>query len=111
MKHPFKYAVCLALTAIMLTHGSAVRASDDGDLQKGYALAREVCAACHSVEADENAPELIAPSFTQIANSHGISPTALAVILQTPHETMPDLVLRGDDLRGIITYIMSLKKN
>lgn len=110
MRHYLTYAICLGLIWNPFAFNRAVNALEGGNLERGYALAQEVCAQCHSVERDENAPELIAPSFTQIANSHGMSPTALAVILQTPHELMPNLVLQGDDLVNVITYIMSLKK-
>jgi len=43
----------------------------DGDVSAGHAFAREACKACHMVEAEENAPRMIAigPAFRDIAMS------------------------------------------
>jgi len=35
---------------------------------------------------------------------------ALNVFFQTPHRTMPNLILESDQKNDIIAYIMSLKK-
>jgi hypothetical protein len=39
-----------------------------------------------------------------------MTPTALGLLLRTPHETMPNLVLSPDELVDVIAYILSLKE-
>jgi len=36
--------------------------------------------------------------------------TALYIALQTPHKTMPNLMLEADELRDISAYILSLQE-
>jgi hypothetical protein len=39
-----------------------------------------------------------------------MSSTALAAALQTSHETMPNVVIKGSDLSDVIAYILSLNE-
>ena len=50
-----------------------------------------------------------ATPFQVIANTGGMTRTALYVFFRTPHTTMPNLVVQGDDLDNVIAYILSLK--
>ena len=51
-----------------------------------------------------------APRFKDVANTPGMTPTALIVWLQgAQHPTMPNLVIRGQELRNVAAYILSLK--
>jgi hypothetical protein len=36
---------------------------------------------------------------------------ALTLMLQTAHNKMPNILLKDDDLKNIVTYILSLKEN
>ena len=47
--------------------------------------------------------------FAAIANTKGVTRTALFAMLQTSHKKMPNLVIKGDDAQNIIAYILSLK--
>lgn len=81
-----------------------------GDPAAGYALASDICSDCHSPEPGEAvSPLLDAPSFQTIANKPEISELALTVFFQTPHPSMPNLVVTGDDARNLVAYILSLK--
>ena len=39
----------------------------------------------------------------------GMTATALQVALQSPHKTMPNVILEPDELRNLIAYILTLK--
>jgi mono/diheme cytochrome c family protein len=97
----------LAASAFWLTDAAAQEA---GDPEAGHTFARSICAACHAVEPGELAsPNLLAPTFTTIANVPGMTMMALTVVLSNPHREMPDLVLARDELRDVAAYILTLK--
>ncbi|MBN9467293.1 MAG: c-type cytochrome [Bosea sp.] len=82
-----------------------------GDPIRGLAFAREVCAACHAVEHRQPAsPDPHAPRFDAIASTNGMTAMALYAFLQTPHSTMPNLILTPDETANLIAYILSLKE-
>lgn len=88
----------------------AVIAQDTGDQAAGHEFARSVCAECHAVEAGESvSPNPLAPSFTRIADTPGMTKTALIVVLSNPHREMPDLILDRGDLNDVAAYILTLK--
>jgi hypothetical protein len=45
-----------------------------------------------------------------VANTPGMTATALAISLTTAHRTMPNIVLDRQELDNIIAYITSLKE-
>lgn len=82
-----------------------------GDPKAGRAYANQQCASCHSIVPDGNTSPLDeATPFQAIADTGGINRTALIVFFRTPHRTMPNLIIRGDDADNVIAYILSLKK-
>lgn len=90
------------------------RAADDGldvgDAGKGLAYARRACAECHNVFDTETAsPNPRSPGFRKIANTPGMSVTALTVWSRSSHATMPNLVIAQPDLDNLVAYILSLK--
>jgi mono/diheme cytochrome c family protein len=85
-------------------------AQEVGSAKEGLALARGTCASCHAVERGQTvSPNLIAPTFEEIAGTPGMTATALSVALQTPHRSMPNLILKPDEIDDISAYILSLK--
>jgi mono/diheme cytochrome c family protein len=99
----------ILLTLLLLS--SQARAQDVGDSAAGFALAKGVCAECHAVDtATRLSPNPEAPRFEVIANTPGMTATALTAALRTPHRTMPNLMLDRDELRNVIAYILSLKR-
>lgn len=100
----------LAVTAVV----AAVSAyAQDGDPAAGHAFAREACNACHMVEAEQRAPRriVIGPAFRDIANTPGITATALRVFLTTAHPKMPNLILTPDETADVIAYILNLRSH
>ena len=86
-------------------------AQEAGDPRAGLRLARDVCAACHAVEAGQNrSPRAQAPTFTRIALIPGMTTTALTVALRTSHKTMPNIMLEPRELRDVTAYITSLQR-
>ena len=80
-----------------------------GDPQAGFEYAQATCAPCHAI-GEERSPNPKAPSFKNVANAAGMTPTALMVWLQNAnHPTMPNIMIRGQELRNVAAYILSLK--
>ncbi|MFY0610378.1 MAG: cytochrome C [Hyphomicrobiaceae bacterium] len=81
-----------------------------GEPTAGKAYAQMHCASCHSIVPNGNtSPVAEALPFQMIADTGGMTRTALFVFFRTPHPTMPNLIVRGDDVDNIIAYILSLK--
>ena len=91
---------------------SPAHAATLGDPEAGRIYAETHCASCHSIVPNGNtSPVPDATPFQEIANTGGITRTALIVFLRSPHPTMPNLVVEGDDADNLIEYILSLKSN
>jgi mono/diheme cytochrome c family protein len=103
--------VTLLAAAMLLALGSEALAQD-ADIEAGAAYAGEVCAACHAVLANEQiSPLPQAPTFQSVADTPGMTELALSVWLQSSHPTMPNIILKQDDLRNVVAYIRSLESN
>lgn len=97
--------------ALLLAGAGGAYAQNEGVAARGHDLAVKVCAECHGVEKGyQPSPEPFAPTFEAVANSPGMSPLAMSVFLQTPHATMPNLVLTATERADVVAYISSLKK-
>jgi mono/diheme cytochrome c family protein len=104
-----KTTVLLA-SAMVLVSSYAARAQE-ADIAAGQAYATKVCAACHAVLVNENmSPLAEAPTFQSVADTPGMTEMALTVWLQSSHPTMPNIILKPDDLRNVVAYIRSLAK-
>jgi len=101
-------ALLIAVTALI---PGSVLAQDVGDPARGLAYARQACGECHATELGEKGDSFLAvPSFQEIANTTGMSEIALISFFQTPHPSMPNLIVPADDARDVIAYILSLKR-
>ena len=82
-----------------------------GNPEAGRVYAREVCSPCHAVTAEQASQRMIvvAPDFQSIANTGGMSATALRAFLQTPHPKMPNLILTSDQSADVIAFLRSLR--
>ena len=88
---------------------SGVAAQATGDPQAGAAYAKQYCAKCHTIAGENKSPEPTAPRFKDVANTSGMTATALRVWLQTSHPTMPNIILEPKELSNVVAYILSLK--
>jgi mono/diheme cytochrome c family protein len=103
----------LASLAPLLVAGltASAHAQEIGDASAGLAYAKKVCASCHAVLANEQiSPLPQAPTFQSVADTRGMTATALAVWLQSSHPTMPNIMLTQTNRDDVITYITSLKR-
>jgi mono/diheme cytochrome c family protein len=87
-----------------------VDAEDVGDARRGAYYAQKSCSSCHNVSASDAAsPNRQAPGFKKIANTPGMTVTALTVWSRTSHPSMPNFVIDPKDMDDLIAYILSLK--
>ena len=100
----------LAPPAILVLTAVTAHAQD-GDIAAGHAFAREACNACHVVEAEQRKSRriVIGPAFRDVANTRGMTATALRVFLTTSHPKMPNLILTPEEIADITSYILSLR--
>ena len=85
-------------------------AEDTGDARKGLSYAQKVCSRCHNVlRSDAPSPNTRATPFKKVANTPGMTVTALTVWSRTTHPTMPNLVIEPTDMDNLIAYILSLR--
>jgi mono/diheme cytochrome c family protein len=104
-----RFLQTLAIAAVTALPGAA-GAAQLGDAKAGHAYATSVCAECHEVEAGESfSPNPDAPTFQEVADTPGMTAQALTVWLQTSHPTMPDFIIKPDDMDNLIAYITSLR--
>jgi mono/diheme cytochrome c family protein len=100
----------LILGSLILMQSASV-AQEAGDIAAGGAFAREACASCHATQPKvTTSPTPNAPPFQQVADTSGMTATALTVWLQTSHPTMPNLQLTPVEKRDVIAYILSLRR-
>ena len=105
--HAFKLLTATVFWLLPVMAG----AQESGSVTRGYHFASEVCAVCHAVEdGDLMSPNLDATPFETIANTPGMTALALSVWFQSPHPTMPNLVLSQRETADIIAYIRDLRQ-
>jgi hypothetical protein len=64
--------------------------------------ANQYCAKCHAIADEDASPEHTAPRFKDVANTSGMTATALTVWLQTSHPTMPNIILEPNDMSNVV---------
>ena len=97
----------LCLSAAVGTAGAA----GVGVPERGYLYAEANCTECHAIDrGDYESPYYGAPAFSEIANVPAMSELALYSFFQTPHPTMPNLMVPPGDIRDLVAYIRSLRK-
>lgn len=105
-----KYLASFFAIFAAFTSGAPAFADEIGDARRGLEFAQSNCAGCHAIlYEDMNSANPSSPSFKTIADTPGITRTALSVFLQSPHPTMPNLIVVGEEADNLIAYILSLK--
>ena len=95
--------------AVWAASGQASAQDLTGDPAAGASLAREVCAKCHLVAEDQVIDPAIGPSLLEVAEHPATTELSLRAFLQTPHPTMPNLILSPEETDDIIAYLLALK--
>jgi mono/diheme cytochrome c family protein len=108
---PMRRTITAAAGLAVAVLGSLPAHADGiGDPARGLDYAQTNCAGCHAILQDETeSPNPDSPAFAAVAATPGITRTALSVFLQSPHPTMPNLIVAGEDADNLIAYILSLK--
>ena len=100
----------VVLACLCITPLTAPAAEEIGDIAAGRRLAEIWCAGCHALPDVRVAVSNGAPSFDAIAQTRGLTPLSLRAFLQTPHQRMPDLHLRSDEIDDLGGFILSLRR-
>ena len=96
---------------VSLLLGSEGWTQDASRSEAGLVLTGRICSECHAVDRNlVSSPNSAAPRFETIANVPGMTAIALSVALQRSHKTMPNIILNADELRDIVSYILSLQR-
>jgi mono/diheme cytochrome c family protein len=99
------YVVAMAiLYTVLSAAGGAWAATASGE-----ALAQSWCSQCHAVKPNQASPNPAAPRFPDLAAEPSITEYSLRAFLTTPHLTMPNFMIKSDDIDDIASYILSLK--
>ena len=101
-----------SLIVLSIALAQSVQAQELGDINAGLSYAEAVCAECHAVKKGERtSPHERAPAFELVAGARGMTDMALRVWFQSPHPSMPNLVLKEKTADDLVAYIMSLKQD
>ena len=91
--------ICIVILVGILTASAYIANAQDasGNPEAGRLFAREVCSPYHAVTAEQASQRTIAigPDFQTIADTSGMTATALRAFLQTPHQPHGDAVVLG----------------
>jgi cytochrome c len=100
------------MVAAALTATAFNANAQDGDVAVGRTFAGEACNSCHVVDPTNASPRMvvIGPNFQDIANTKGMTTTALQVFLTTSHPKMPNLILTPEQIEDVSAYILSLRE-
>src|SRR5262245_23195225 len=108
MTHIARLIGSIAIAGTLLT-GAPAGAQETANA--GLVLARQLCSECHAVErAPARSPNPASPPFETIANVPGMTGMALSAALQSPHRSMPNVMLDSSQLGSIVAYILSLRR-
>ena len=88
--------------------GCAV-ADDVAGASPGRRIAETWCAACHAIDRGVTvSPRPPAPSFWILSRDPAATSTAIRVLLQTPHKTMPNIRFSPQEVDDLVAYIRGL---
>jgi mono/diheme cytochrome c family protein len=108
MTHIARLIGSITIVAALFT-GAPARAQDTANA--GLILARQLCSECHAVERmPARSPNPASPPFETIANVPGMTGMALSAALQSPHRSMPNVMLDASQLSSIVAYVLSLRR-
>lgn len=90
--------------------GPASAQVDASRIELGARIARESCASCHAIDAQpDKQTASAAPSFSALAAMPAMSELAIRVFLQTPHASMPNIMLLQNEIDALAAYIVNLR--
>jgi mono/diheme cytochrome c family protein len=112
MKTKVCKAIALGIWSFVASTSLSVAQTSVADPQRGHELATRLCVNCHVVDRQASgAMRADIPTFTAIANRPEATAEYLAGRIIVPHPAMPGVPLTAAEIRDIVTYIISLKRN
>jgi mono/diheme cytochrome c family protein len=91
---------------------ASVTADETGNPALGLRYAEQNCASCHAIAAGQTvSPDYAAPAFDVIANTPGMTRTALNAWLHSPHQSMPSLIVDPNRIDDLAAYLATLKRS
>ena len=103
--------VAAAIAGVSAMTGPAP-AQPIGSHERGRELAAKLCTGCHVISPSSSGPRSSdVPSFPAMANRQGASAEQLAGRIIVPHPAMPGVPITANEIRDLVTYIMSFKEN
>jgi mono/diheme cytochrome c family protein len=104
VKDPDAFGSLTAIAVLLATSAACA-----ADATNGERLARQWCASCHIVAADQVGPTSEAPPFATLAMRTDFSAEQIAQFLLDPHPRMPNMELTRTEAVDLAAYIKSLK--
>jgi cytochrome c len=107
---PLKIIPLIALLLAFSALASAAQAQDPA--QRGRALLKEFCAACHAIGKTGNSPERGALPFRMLSRSFDLDqvPRLLERGLASSHPGMPEFKFSGRDARAATAYLRTIQQ-
>ncbi len=86
-------------------------AADSGSVALGRVYAERTCASCHAVGPRAmRSPDPRARPFDSIANTPGMTRTALNAWLHSSHSNMPNLIVEPESVDDLYAYVLTLRR-
>ncbi len=104
------FALAACSTSEPVVQSEVAAAPAPASVARGLAYAQQNCSGCHAVTAGQEAsPNPSAPPFAVIANTPGMTPTALNAWLHSAHASMPNLIVAPEDRADIAASLESIR--
>lgn len=96
--------------AVLAVGVCAAQAQDPAN--RGRALVREFCSACHAIGKSGNSPHKSAPPFRTLGRSFDLDqfPRRLERGISAGHPDMPEFKFKGDDARAVRDYLRTIQQ-
>jgi mono/diheme cytochrome c family protein len=105
-------AIALASSSVIMVLSPSSAQQRPGDPRRGHEIAARVCTNCHVIDRKTSGPMRVdVPSFPVIANRPGATAEGLVGKIIVPHPAMPGVPLTVSEIRDIVAYIVSLKRD
>ena len=109
---PVPAAIALAGCSLIMVLSTSSAQQGVADPRRGHEIAARVCINCHVIDRETSSPmPTDVPSFPMIANRPGASAEHIAGRIIIPHPAMPGVPLTVSEIRDIVAYIVSLRRN
>ena len=105
-------SIAIRTTCLIAIAGSSFAQPGPASPQRGHELAARLCTNCHIIDRETSGTmRADVPSFPVIANRAGATAEHLAGRIIVPHPAMPGVPLTTGEIRDVVAYILTLKRN